>query len=410
MQRKDWHYKMVSAVILAGGQGKRLWPKSRKNFPKQCISFAGTESLIEQTAERIKDFIPKKNIYISAGKSPYIAIKGMPMLEGVNYIIEPLARNTAAAIGLSAMKINYEKKDEIIAILSADQYIEDADDYIRYLEVAAEIAKEDKIVLIGIKPTRAETGYGYIQKGSIVTKSWTEISSVKAFREKPDKAIAEEYIKSREYLWNAGMFIAKTSVILNEIKNYMPELYSALEKIKKSRFNEKIAAQEFEKLESISIDYGVMEKAYDKLAVISGDFKWDDIGTWQSMERILELDDAKNAVDADVEGDNKGCIIIGDDKMIEMEGFRDLVVVDAEDCLLVARKNMVQDVKKIVEILENDEKLKKYTADFVKNPEFSHVQLSCENVSVASSRLVATLGLKDMKIEDTLEKIVIKNV
>jgi mannose-1-phosphate guanylyltransferase len=401
---------MVSAVILAGGEGRRLWPKSRINFPKQCISLAGTESLIEQTVERIKDFIPKNNIYVSTGKIPYVAIKGMPLLDGVNYIIEPMARNTAAAIGLSAMKIDSEKKDEIIALLPADHYIEDAEDYLRYLEVAAEMAKEDRIVLMGVKPARPETGYGYIKKGGIVKKSWAEISSVISFREKPDEATAEEYMKSGGYLWNAGMFIAKTSVILDEIKKHMPELYSALEKIKKSRFNEKTAAQEFENLESISIDYGIMEKAHDKLAVITGDFKWDDIGDWRAMERILDLDEAKNAIDADIEGDNEGCIIIGDDRLIEMDGFNGLVVVDAEDCLLVARKELAQDVKKIVDILENDEKLKKYTIDFVKNPEFSHVQLSCENVSVISSRLVATLGLKDMEIAETEEKIVIKNV
>jgi mannose-1-phosphate guanylyltransferase len=401
---------MVSAVILAGGEGRRLWPKSRKNFPKQCISLAGTESLIEQTVERIKDFIPKNNICISTGKSPYVAIKGMPMLEGVSYIIEPLARNTAAAIGLSAIKIDSEKKDEIIAVLPADQYIADADDYLRYLEVAAEIAKEGRIVLMGIKPTRPETGYGYIQKGENIAKSWAEISSVKAFTEKPDNATAEEYMKSGGYLWNAGMFIAKASVMLEEIKKHMPNLHSALENIKKSGFDENTAAEEFEKLESISIDYGVMEKAYGRLAVITGDFSWDDIGDWRSMERILDLDEAKNAVDADVEGDNRECIIIGDDRLIEMDGFNGLVVVDAEDCLLVARKELAQDVKKIVDILENDEKLKKYTIDFVKNPEFSHVQLSCENVSVISSRLVATLGLKDMEIAETEEKIVIKNV
>jgi mannose-1-phosphate guanylyltransferase len=401
---------MVSAVILAGGEGKRFWPKSRKNFPKQCISINGIDSMVEQTAERVRDIIPKNNIYISTGKSIFPVLKGMPLLKGVKFIIEPMPRNTAAAIGLSAIKIESEKKDEIIAVLAADHYIGDPEDYLRYLEVAVEAAKDDKIVLMGIKPTRPETGYGYIQKGSITKKSWLEINSVKAFKEKPDEAVAKEYLESREYLWNASMFIAKTSVMLDEIKKQMPKLYSALEKIKNSSFDEKVAAQEFEKLESISIDYGVMEKAYGRLEVITGDFKWDDVGDWQSMERIMDLDEEKNAVDADAEGNSEECIIIGDNRLIEMDGFKGLIVVDTEDCLLVAKKERAQDVKKIVEILEKDEKLKKYALDFVKSPEFSHVQIDCEKVSVKSSKLVATIGLKNIKIEEDEEKIVIKNV
>jgi mannose-1-phosphate guanylyltransferase len=401
---------MVSAVIVAGGGGTRFWPKSRRNFPKQCIPIVSINSMIEDTAERIKELIPKNNVYMSVGKNIFNIVKSLPMVKGTHFIVEPVARNTAAAIGLSAMKIDSEKKDEIIAILAADHFIEDTEDYLRYLEVAIEIAKEDMIVLIGIKPTRPETGYGYIQKGSIIKKSWAEINSVKAFKEKPDESTAKEYLESREYLWNASMFITKTSVMLDEMKKYMPELYSALENIRDRNFEDDAVAQEFEKLESISIDHGIMEKAYDKLAVITGEFRWDDVGDWLAMERVLELDDSNNAVDADVEGDNEGCIIIGEDKLIEMDGLKDILVVDTKDCLLAASKERAQDVKKIVEMLASDDNLRKYADDFVDAPEFNHVQIDCEKVEVISSKLVATIGLKKIKVEEDEEKIVIKKI
>lgn len=400
---------MVSAIIMAGGGGTRFWPKSRKNFPKQCIAITGMNSMIEDTIERIKEFIPKDSIYISTGKHLFSIMKEFPLLKGTHFILEPMPRDTAAAIGLSAIKIESEKKDEVVAIMGADYYIREPEEFLRYLETAVEIAKSDKIVLLGIKPTRPATGYGYIQKGKQIEKSWAEISSVQAFREKPDEKTAKDYIDSKEYLWNSGMFITKTSVILEEIKKHMPKLYEALQKIKEHDFNEEIMRQEFEKLEKISIDYGIMEKAYDKLAVITGDFYWDDVGDWASMGRIYELDDNNNAVDADVEGNNENCVIFGADKLIEMGGMKDIIVVDTKDCLLVAKKEKAQDVKKIVEMLEKDEKLKPYAEDFVEKPEKQFIEIDSKNVYAKINKLLAIIGIKDMKIEETDEKIVIKS-
>ncbi|MBW2992118.1 mannose-1-phosphate guanylyltransferase [Candidatus Woesearchaeota archaeon] len=401
---------MTSAVLLAGGGGKRFWPKSRKNLPKQCLQLVSMNSMIEETVERIKDYIPKDNMYISTGRHISEILSGLPLLKGSHYIIEPMPRDTAAAIGLSAMKIDSEKKDEIIAILPADAYIREPEEYLRYLETAVEIAKSDRIVLIGIKPSYPATGLGYIQKGEKTEESWAEISEVKAFKEKPDERTAKDYIESKEYLWNSGMFITKTSVILDEIKKHMPKLYSALEKIKEHQFDEGIMRQEFERLEKISIDYGVMEKAYDRLAAVTGDFYWDDVGDWAAMQRVLGLDEAGNAVDANLEGDNQNCVVFGNEKVIEMDGYDGLIAVDTNDALLVTRTEMAQDVKKLVGMLDKDEKLRKYSVDFVEKPSFEHVQIDCEDVSVNSNKLVATIGLKKMSIEETDEKIVIKNV
>lgn len=399
---------MVSAVIMAGGGGTRFWPKSRKNLPKQCIDILGTDSMIEITVERIKNLIPKDDVYISTGKHLFGIMKELPHLKGAHFILEPMMKDTAAAMGLSAMKVDAEKKDEIIALLPADSYVRDAEDYNKHLEMAIEIAKSDRIVLVGKKPTRPATEYGYIQKGEEIDKSWVEVSSVKEFKEKPDVETAKEYMESGEYLWNLSIFVTKTSVLLEEIKKHMPDLYSALEKIREHDFDEEIMKQEFEKLEKISIDFGVMEKT-DKLAVVTGEFYWDDVGDWAAMERVLDLDETKNATDANLEGDNEECVVIGDDKIIEMDGFKGLIVVDTKDVLLVCRKERAQDVKKLVEMLDSNEKLKKYSEDFSDDVSFEHLQIDCEDVDVKSSKLVATIGLKKMSIEETDEKILIKN-
>jgi len=401
---------MVSAIIMAGGGGTRFWPKSRKNFPKQCIAITGMNSLGEETVERIKGFIPRKDVYISTGRHLFETMRGFPLLKGAHYVIEPYARDTAAAIGLSAAKINSEKKDEVLVILPADAYIREPEEYIRYLETAADIARaDDKIVLLGIKPTRAATGYGYIQKGKQIEKSWVDVSSVNAFREKPDEKTAEGYLRSGEYLWNAGMFITKASVILEEIRKHMPELNSALERIVEHDFDEAVTRDEFERLERISIDFGVMEKAYNRLAVVTGDFYWDDVGDWAAMERVCELDENNNAVDADVEGDNRNCVIYGDGKLIEMNGMDSLIVVDTKDALLVAKKERAQDVKKVVEVLEKDERLKGYAEGFVEKPEKHYINIDSKNVYAKMNKLLAVIGIEDMKIEETDERIVIKN-
>lgn len=401
---------MVSAIIMAGGGGSRFWPKSRKIFPKQCIAMTSMNSMAEETAERLKLLTPKENIYISTGKHLADVMRDLPLLKGTHFILEPIARSTTAAIGLSLMKIDSLKKDEIVLQEAADHFIRDPEEWLKYTKKAVEEAEKGKIVLIGIKPSRAETGYGYIKKGEEIEKSWIEISSVESFKEKPDDIKAKEYVESGKYLWNANMFVTKTSVMLEEIRKNKPEIYASLEKIRDHDFDENIIRQEFEKMESIAIDYSVMEKSTDKLVVITGDFHWDDLGDWASMERVLELDNENNAVDANVQGDNENCVIFGDEKIINMDGFKDMIVIDTKDALLAAKKNRAQDVKKIVEIIEKDEGLKKYFSDFVENPEFKHIQIDCEEVEVKSSKLVATIGLENISIEENDEKIIIKKV
>ncbi|MBD3354358.1 NTP transferase domain-containing protein, partial [Candidatus Woesearchaeota archaeon] len=373
---------MINIVIMAGGSGKRFWPKSRKNLPKQCLPIASKEPMIKETVERLKPIAQKKDIYIATGKHLEKHIKNI--LSDVNYIIEPMPKNTAACIGLAAI---YLDKEDIMLIETSDHVYKDVNAYLKHLKAGIETAKKNKIVLVGITPDFPHTGYGYIHQGELIRKKDSiEIYEVAEFNEKPDPETAEIFFKSGVFLWNSGIFISNVKTMLDAIKKHMPELYSALMKIKNSNFDKNIMSKEFEKLENTSIDYGVIEKAKN-LAVVRGDFHWDDVGDWKSMERIYPKDKNNNVVLADYNGNAKNCIIIGDKKPIQAENIEDLIIIDTVDCLLVCSKNRSQDVKKIVQMLEKDSELKKYTTEIQSRPEFHKVSLDCKNIEVKSSCL-----------------------
>jgi mannose-1-phosphate guanylyltransferase len=300
--------------------------------------------------------------------------------------------------------------EAIIVVETADHVYSDIKAYIKNLKAGVEMAKNDKIVLIGIKPTFPHTGLGYIHEGRELTDEGKEIKifDIANFKEKPDYKTARQFVESGKYLWNSGIFISKAKVMLKSIKEHMPNLHNALSRIDDSGFDEQVIFKEFEKLESISIDYGVMEKAKNTV-VIRGEFPWDDVGDWEAMDRVHTKDSEGNVIIGKYKGEAKNCIIFGEKKLIDMDKIDGLVVVDTSDCLLVAKKERALDVKKIVDMLEKDEKLKKYALDFVKNPEFNYLQIDCKNLDIKSNKLVATIGLNDIIIEETDEKIVVKH-
>ncbi len=388
----------MKAVILAGGYGTRFWPKSRKNIPKQCLPISSDKSMIVETIERLKPITDE--FYISTGKNLENPLK--ELLPDVNYIIEPLARNTAAAIGLSAITLG----EGIMFIETSDHAYADPKQYLENLKAGIEMAKQDKIVLIGIKPTFPHTGYGYIQQGDIIEDEKIKIYKIKEFKEKPDLKTAESYLKEGNYLWNSGMFISKVSVMLEAIEKHMPLLYKALIKIKESNFDENILKKEFEKLESISIDYGIMEKA-ENTVVIRGEFPWDDVGDWKAMERIHKKDSNGNIILANHKGDAKNSIIIGED--IETENIENMIIVDTKDALLVCEKDRCQDVKKIVEKLEKEPNLKKFTED-TNNPKQYNISIDSNNIEIKSNALVATIAVDNLYIEkDSVVKVIKKS-
>ncbi|WP_132040430.1 sugar phosphate nucleotidyltransferase [Caldanaerobacter subterraneus] len=350
---------MITGVIMAGGKGERFWPKSRMKMPKQFLNLYGDKTMIQQTVDRLKRIMPIENIFVVTNID-YAAIISdqIPDLPTENILIEPMAKNAAACIGLAALHTERRDKESIMVVLPSDHVIKDEEAYIEILKTAIEKAKlGDNLVTIGIKPTRPETGYGYIKFRKMTKEiiNGNPVHKVEKFVEKPGYEVTVGYVKNGDYLWNSGIFIWKTSSILRAIEKYMPELHKALENIRKN-FDaddvEKALYDEYSKLESISIDYGVMEKAKN-VYVVPGDFGWDDVGSWASIERLYEKDDNGNVIKGNVVSvDTKKSIITGNERLIATLGIEDVIIVDTEDALLISSKDKAQNVKEILKKLE----------------------------------------------------------
>ncbi|MHB1393083.1 MAG: mannose-1-phosphate guanylyltransferase [Clostridia bacterium] len=345
---------MIAAVIMAGGKGERFWPRSRKNLPKQLIRLVGDKTMIQETVERLDQYIEKCNIYIVTGKEYESTIsEQLDSIPGGNIIIEPMGRNTAACIGLAAMQIARKDPDTVMIVLPSDHLIKNRENFIGVLEQAAKVAElNDNIVTIGITPTHPETGYGYINFEDKMDNKYCDMMyKVKKFVEKPDKHTAQKYVDSGKYLWNSGMFLWKASTILNNIRKFMPKLFEALIRIDEEWGKEdyqKVLYEEYSKLESISIDYGIMEHA-DHVYVIPGIFGWDDVGSWTSLERIHETDECGNIISGNIiQMDTSKCIIQGSDKLIATLGIEDLIIVDTEDATLICSKDKAQQIKDLL--------------------------------------------------------------
>ncbi len=345
---------MFFIVILAGGGGERLWPKSREYKPKQFISLDGKKSLIQKTFEIACQIVEEKNIWVSTRKEFVPIIR--EQLPQARMIVEPLGRDSAAGMGYVCAQLLHDNKDEVTLFMGADYFIPDIIRFKEVVATAVQLAENGKISTIGIKPSRVETRLGYISPGKEISQGSIPAYDVESFKEKPDAVLAQEYIE-RGYLWNSGMFIVKPSILYQKIRQYMPTLYQALEKIQATQFEEKEAYSVFVSLPKVSIDYGVMEKTSD-LVVVRGDFPWDDIGTWDSLDRILEPDSQGNVIQGDYLGiDVENSVIFGEKPIIVL-GVSDIVVIDTEDCVFVCHKNRARDIKKIIAELADHPRFK----------------------------------------------------
>lgn len=346
-------------VVMAGGGGTRFWPLSRQALPKQLLSLNGKELMINETIHRIQKAIALDDIFVVTGQNQSnemaSALEGEIRLD--HMLLEPSARNTAACIGYAAFEILKKYGDGIMCVFPSDHYIGNTDHFLKTLETAIAAAEEqDRLVTIGIQPEYPATGYGYIQYDKNET---SPVKKVLSFREKPDAVTAKRYLESGSYLWNSGMFIWKATTIIDSYQKLLPSVYDYLTRIAEAMgtpHEDETIREVYPRMPSISIDYGILEHAEDVL-VVPGNFIWNDVGSWDNLGVFHQEDENGNIVNGHlVQIDTSNCICYAKDKLIATIGIENLVIVEAGDALLVCDRNRVQEVKKIVERLEQEGK------------------------------------------------------
>ncbi|MFO8163459.1 MAG: mannose-1-phosphate guanylyltransferase [Thermodesulfobacteriota bacterium] len=347
----------IYAVIMAGGSGTRFWPRSRQNRPKHLLAITGDENLLQKTIGLITPMVPVSRIIVVTTSLQSDSVKStVPDIPEENIIIEPFGKNTAPAIGISALAIQRYAQDAVMVVLPADHYIEDKKKFHQTIMAGAYQAFEgDCIVTIGITPRRPETGYGYIEADELKDAK-NGIYSVTSFHEKPDLETARRFIEQGSFFWNSGIFIAKTSSMLKEIEEYLPHNYQGLMKIQASLGTDKeldVINSVYKEMEAISIDYSVIEKS-KRVFMIKGNFGWDDVGSWPSAAQYWPKDSNNNSFIGDlINLDSSRCIVYSPKKPVALLGVKGLVIVEQDDALLVCKKERSQDVKKIVDMLKS---------------------------------------------------------
>lgn len=365
----------VHAVILAGGRGTRFWPRSRVRTPKQLLNIVGKTTMLKQTVDRLRPLIAPERIWtVTNSEQAAEVARQLPASARKRVLAEPLGRNTTAAIALAAVHVRQAARgDALLAVLPADHYIAQPERYRQILHAALDAAQEPgRMVVLGIPPTRPETGFGYVERGQEQrVVSGFVISPVRRFTEKPELAVARDYVASGNYFWNAGMFFWRVSTFLNALKEFLPKTSEAVESLSAHIEKRSYASQlkrTYPKLENISVDYAVLEKAAsginpagsaENVSVIPADIGWSDIGSWAAVYELLAKRMGENVFTGPGQTlDAEGNFLSSPDKFIAAIGIRDLVVVETPDALLICPRDRAQDVTKIVKSLE-ERKLKK---------------------------------------------------
>lgn len=345
-------------VIMAGGGGTRLWPKSRESFPKQMHALAGAKPLVQEMAERLNSIVGESNVYVITNSHHAKIMQNVMPGMAERIMVDPYRRDTAACIGLAAVYLSKVDPNAVMGNFAADHFIGKEEKFGEVLSAAEKLASAGHVVTIGLKPTGPETGYGYIEMGDPAeTVGSRTIYQVRRFVEKPDLETAQGYLDAGNYLWNSGMFVWSIPTIFSLYQRHLPEMYEKLMRIRDTigtRKEAEVVDREYESIERISVDYGIMEKL-DDILVIPGDFEWNDIGSWATVCDISCKNDDGNAVQAShICLDTKDCLIIGTEgRLVATIGVQDLVIVDTDDALLICHKDRAQDVKKIVDKLKD---------------------------------------------------------
>ena len=343
-------------VILAGGSGARLWPRSREKSPKHLLALHGRQSLLQSTFDRVRRLT--ENVYVVTERSQVESIrKQLPQLTETQFIIEPARRGTASALGLAAVAISERDPQATMLSVHADHYLgHDEDAYLTTLDTEARWAEARRaLVTVGLRPPYASTAFGYIQVGAPLDHDRAAaVHRVKAFVEKPDLKTAERYVASGDYLWNLGLFSWPVDVLFTEMATHAPALFKGLDQVRQSRRagrNDEADAA-YTALPTQAIDYAVLERT-SNLLVVGATFEWHDLGSWADLHDILEQDEAGNFVEGEsVLIDSKNCMIHSPNKLVAAVGLEDMVVIETDDAILICPKARSQDVKLIVDRLK----------------------------------------------------------
>lgn len=356
---------MLIPVIISGGAGTRLWPISRESDPKPFMKLPNGDSIIGKTFSRALDLPDVESVlavtngnYFFRTREEFLSVVKTDGI-GLDFVLEPFGKNTAPAIAAAALRVKEQFGDAaIMLVLPADHLIPDQGVFAAAVENAKQLANEGMLVTFGIEPNAPETGFGYIEKGKAISECGFAVSR---FVEKPDLEKAQEYLDSGEFLWNSGMFCFRADAYLDALEKNTPELYQQICKCWNSTNKDNLPIvldeETLAAVDGISIDYAVMEKA-DNVAVVSASFEWNDIGSWTALADVYAQDGSGNSVDGDaIIIDSEGCLVKSDNSLTAIVGLKDIIVVNDADAVLVAHKDHVQDVKKVVESLKKDNRV-----------------------------------------------------
>ncbi len=352
---------MLYAVIMAGGAGTRFWPQSTEAKPKQFLALFGQKTMLQTTVQRIEPLIPSDRILIVTNKRyADLVAEQLPDIPRQNIIGEPVGKNTAPCVGAAAAFIAQKDENATMAVLPADHLIKNEKAFISTLKQADEKARHSEaLVTLGIQPHRPETGFGYIEFEKDDEANSGEAQKVVQFREKPDEVTAEKFLKAGNFLWNSGMFIWQVSTIISEFKKHLPDVY---EQIKKLQSEQITLGNFYHTCSSVSIDYGIMEKA-KKVWVIPADFDWNDVGDWKAFYELSKKDKNGNAIHAEtwiVENAENNLVQSQSGKVIALSGVDNIAFIETDKAILVCDIDEAQSIKQAVNQIRDNKELKRF--------------------------------------------------
>ena len=350
---------LVYGVVLAGGRGERFWPLSRSHRPKQFLPIAGESTLLADTARRLD--IPESRLIVVTGRDQrHLVRESLPQLSPDQILAEPVGRNTAPAVALAAAWVARADPAGVMIVVPSDAWVGDVPAYqAALIRATAAAESEDALVTIGIVPSRPETGYGYLELGPSLAED-SQVFRVERFVEKPDPATAMGYLAGGLHLWNCGIFVMKAGVFLAALRSHLPEVAGPLDRLIATGLDVPAHLETYyAEVPSISIDYGVMEKARNVLTV-RGAFPWDDLGSWSALERVIPGKDGVTSRGDVLALDSPGAIVYSEEGIVAVLGAPDMIVVRTKDATLVIPKSRAQDVRRIVESLSRKNELERY--------------------------------------------------